>query len=244
MGMSNLDSPFSTIKTDIDNIKNIENDEKNNENIEKIFTPGWKFSNTPQKRLISRNHENLENYYPHHQQLEIIEKRIRSGIIETTTTDSVVDCYELFGQVDILSTEKIIVDSYKFIPYDSFVPKFWETRVYDLNSQKIDEENSQMLEKEIEKSLTIHFSESKPRNQWKKTEKILAQLEKQEEKTQNNRKRIISRYEISEKNIKKGKHSLKIPNPPESSKFLFIWEKNWNSTDDSNNDTDPDDFVL
>ena len=224
-------------------------DEKQNENkeisntdkIDLITTPPFGPAQKPQPRNITTANEDISEMIHLHQRLEVLECRIRQNReFYGCSTDAVADLYSSISEFEIDPEETNFFETY-FNPQNHLtIPSFWEHRVYDEEKDKLSTEKSDRLQKRLSSTLEILLVDKPERTDWRERKKLLKIIEKEDAPVapERERRRITRWVEPPAPITQRRKRRVEQP------QVKISWLKGIYPTDDSEDETDPFDFIL
>lgn len=202
-----------------------------------IHTPSFTIDTSSEASKEPKNEEEILFHIHYHQNLEILERRIRNKTLEfSTTTDNVAAIYYAMDGFVINKDEISLLDNYDR-PFDNpKIPTFWEPRSYDIEGNSMTEKESDELSRQINEELEINFTKRSDRPD-SKDFKVLLESTDDESDTPKKNKYNPNWY---------------LPHPPVkgyhrnhyNSRFLVSWRIENVLTDNSDCNTDSEDFVL
>ncbi|EAY03798.1 hypothetical protein TVAG_454370 [Trichomonas vaginalis G3] len=207
-----------------------------------IHTPSFSLAETPQPRIITQENQDLSAYLPLHQPLEILERRIRGDYHRyECPTESVAELYMIIPDFEPNPDELAYGFTYSLPRDENRVPTFWERRAYDLDSELLDDKESEELEKEVEEKMKIVYVQKMRRTDWREQKRLLRIVQENEEK----------QAELEAESRKSNSFWID-PLPPdqrkkkkqENSTLRIQWSIGAVLTDSTDVETDPDDFIL
>lgn len=198
-----------------------------------IQTPSFSEDISEIQRNIKDDEDDIQFHVHYHQNLEILERRIRNKSVGIDcTTECIADLYGTMEGFIISKDEIKILDSYND-NFDTYkIPDFWEPRVYDPEEEKLSHAESNQLKDKIEKAMEIIF---------------------QKKIGHNDSKQIINISDSDDETSKNEYNELwYLPHPPVKgyrrsiyrSPYVIQWRTANYLTDDSEDETDVEDFQL
>lgn len=228
-------------KNDQNKAGNFKQGKNANPNVPEIIpTPSFELAEIPQPRIVTDTPQDLSLYLSYHKPLEILERRIRGDFHRyECATESVAELYTIMPDFEPEPHELGYEFTY-YLPRDeNHVPTFWEHRVYDLPEEMLSEESSKELKDEIDERMKIVIVQKSRRMDWREQKKLLRIVQESEEK------------KLEEEN-RKPPSEYPDPLPPDQRKkrknenltMRIQWLRYTVLTDSTDDETEPDDFVL
>jgi len=204
-------------------------------NESKIYIPKWRLADEKQKRNISDKIGEYRDYITDHHKMEIIETRIKAGVIECAiSTDMVANVYELNPDIEMSPDDIKLSETYNNEIINAKIPSIWPGRIYD-------NPDCLMPNDEMQKILEINIA-FRDKIALEKNKKVRSYDDNNDSESgdENNglvQKTLPNSHHEENKTISPHKQ-------PIVSNYTISWSKNADSTDSFDSSTDQYDEVI